>query len=77
MTLDQLHRIKAWHVAHRSSHPVEYHFWDLMLTLWIAGLVGLIPAIAFEHYWTLPVCALAYAAPSLYVAWRTRARAAR
>jgi hypothetical protein len=72
MTLDELQRIKQWHVAHRVQHPVEYHLWDAMLTLWVMGWVGWLPAFAFEQFWTMPLCAVGTAAPSLYVAWRVR-----
>ena len=70
MTLTELQRIKQWHVAHRLDHPVEYHLWDAMLTLWVLGWVGWLPAFAFDQIWTLPLCAMAVAAPGLYLAWR-------
>jgi hypothetical protein len=73
MTLDELQRIKKWHVAHRADHPVEYHIWDMMLTVWVMGWVGWLPAFAFDALWSFPLCALAMAAPGLYVAWRLRA----
>ncbi len=73
MTLNELQRIKQWHVAHRADHPVEYHLWDGMLTLWVMGWVGFLPAYAFGHLWTMPLCGLAVASPSLYVAWRLKA----
>ena len=73
MTLDELQRIKKWHVAHRHDHPVEYHTWDTMLTLWVMGWVGWLPAFAFDALWSVPLCALAMAAPGLYVAWRLKA----
>lgn len=73
MTLNELQRIKKWHVAHRADHPIEYHLWDAMLTLWVMGWVGFLPAYAFEQLWTVPLCALAVAAPSLYVGWRLKA----
>ena len=73
MTLNELQRIKKWHVAHRADHPVEYHLWDAILTLWVMGWVGFLPAYAFEQFWSIPLCALAVAAPSLYVAWRMKA----
>jgi hypothetical protein len=76
MTLNELQRIKKWHVAHRQQHPVEYHLWDAMLTLWVMGWVGWLPAYAFEQFWTMPLCVLATAAPSMYVAWRNRAHRA-
>jgi len=77
MTLDELQRIKQWHVAHRQEHPLEYHLWDAMLTLWVMGWVGWLPAYAFEYFWSMPLCLLAMAAPTLYAAWRTRAHRAR
>jgi hypothetical protein len=73
MTLNELQRIKKWHVAHRADHPVEYHLWDAMLTLWVMGWVGFLPAYAFEQFWTIPLCALAVGAPSMYVTWRMKA----
>lgn len=77
MTLNELQRIKQWHVNHRGDHPVEYHLWDGMLTLWVMGWVGWLPAFAFDALWAAPLCALAMAAPGLYVAWRSRAHRAR
>jgi hypothetical protein len=73
MDLDTLQRIKRWHVSHQSDHPVEYHAWDTMLTLWLVGWVGWIPAIAFDALWAAPFLVLAMAAPALYVNWRARA----
>jgi hypothetical protein len=73
MPLDELQRIKQWHVAHRSDHPVEYHLWDAMLTLWIAGWVGFLPTYAFEQLWGVPACVFAIAAPTLYAEWRRKA----
>jgi hypothetical protein len=73
MTLNELQRIKKWHVAHRAEHPVEYHLWDAILTLWVMGWVGWVPAYAFEQWWTFPLCALSMAGPSMYVAWRMKA----
>ena len=73
MNLDTLQRIKKWHVAHQSDHPVEYHAWDAMLTLWLVGWVGWIPAFAFDALWSAPLLAAAMFAPSLYVAWRAKA----
>ena len=52
MTLNELQRIKKWHVAHRADHPVEYHLWDAILTLWVMGWVGFLPAYAFGQFWT-------------------------
>ena len=44
MTLNELQRIKQWHVAHKVDHPLEYHLWDLVLTLWVLGWVGCFPS---------------------------------
>ena len=76
MTVDDLQRIKRWHLAHRNDHPVEYHAWDAMLMLWVAGWVGWVPVYACDLFWGLPACVLAMAAPSLYVTWRLKAHRA-
>jgi hypothetical protein len=77
MPLAELQRIKQWHVRHRNDHPLEYQLWDAMLTLWVMGWVGWLPAWAFDELWAVPLCVLAIAAPSLYVAWRNKAHRAR
>ena len=38
MTLEELQRIKQWHVDHKADHPLEYHLWDAF----------------FEGHWSLP-----------------------
>ena len=76
MKLVELQRIKQWHINHRQDHPLEYHLWDAMLTLWLMGWVGWLPAFAFDQLWAMPLCAAAMAAPSLYVAWRIKAHRA-
>ena len=73
MTLTELQRIKHWHVVHRLEHPLEYHLWDSMLTLWMVGWVGWLPSYVFELLWAMPLCMLSMAAPSLYTAWRNKA----
>jgi hypothetical protein len=77
MTLSELQRIKQWHVRHQRDHPVECHLWDVMLTLWLVGWVGWLPAFAFEALWVAPLLVAAMSAPALYVAWRLRAHRAR
>ena len=47
--LTELQRIKKWHVAHRGEHPLEYHLWDTVLTLWLMGWVGWLPASALSR----------------------------
>lgn len=73
MTLDELQRIKKWHVAHRGDHPVEYYLWDGILTLWLMGWVGWLPAMAFGAIWATPLLIAGVLAPSAYVAWRMKA----
>ena len=77
MTLNELQRIKRWHVNHKHDHPLEYHLWDAVLTLWLMGWVGWVPAYAFDDMWAAPLCLAAMCAPSLYVRWRAGADAAR
>ena len=40
MTLQQLHSIKLWHLAHKPENPLEYHTWDGVLTAWMVGWMG-------------------------------------
>lgn len=77
LTLDELQRIKQWHMAHRADHPLEYQLWDALLTLWAMGWAGWLAAFALEAPWAYPLCALAICSPRLYVGWRARAHAAR
>ncbi len=73
MTLVHLQRIKQWHVAHRHDHPVEYHLFDLVLTVWVMGWIGWLPALLLEAVWAVPLCLAAIGAPHLYARWRRRA----
>lgn len=73
LTLAEMQRIKQWHVAHRDDHPLEYQLWDLLLSLWLMGWLGWLPALALDELWAWPLCLLAMAAPRLYVAWRRHA----
>jgi hypothetical protein len=73
IALTELQCIKKWHVAHRKDHPLEYHVWDTVLTLWLIGWVGWLPAFALEAWWALTPCAVAILVPRLYVGWRKQA----
>ena len=75
VSLNELQRIKKWHVAHRAEHPLEYHLLDAVLTIWMMGWVGWMPAMMFDAEWAFPFCALGMALPTLYVRWRARAHA--
>jgi hypothetical protein len=72
MDIDCMQRIKRWLMSHR-DHPVECHMWDAMVTLWLMGWVGWIPALAFDALWFAPLLFLGMATPRLYVAWRAKA----
>jgi hypothetical protein len=76
LSLNELYRIKQWHVDHRDDHPMENHLWDGMLTLWVLGWMGWLPAMVMDALWALPLCAAGIALPRLYVAWRERAHLA-
>lgn len=72
MTLRQMSLLKRWHVEHRERAPLEYHAWDAVLTLWLIGWMGVPPALLLAWGWALPVCALLFFAPRLYVRARRR-----
>ena len=63
-------------MTHREDHPLEYQLWDAMLTLWLIGWVGWLPAFAFDAIWAAPLCLAASFAPTVYVAWRASAHRA-
>lgn len=72
MTLQQLHAIKLWHVAHRPECPLEYHAWDGVLTAWLFGFMGEPAALILWWPGMAIVCAGLFLAPSVYVALRRR-----
>jgi hypothetical protein len=76
LNLAELQRIKQWHVDHREDHPLEYQLWDGMLTIWVLGWMGWLPAVVMDALWALPLCAAGILLPRLYVSWRQRAHAA-
>ena len=73
LDLNQLQRIKKWHVAHRAEHPLEYKLWDTVLILWVMGRVGWLPAFALDTPWAYPLCLLAMLAPNFYAMARAKA----
>lgn len=72
MTLQQLATIKRWHQTHPRGNSLEYHLWDLMLTCWVLGLIGVAPAALLHTQAGIALCGLLYLAPSLYVTLRRR-----
>ncbi|MEO8013871.1 MAG: hypothetical protein ABI642_06985 [Polaromonas sp.] len=75
VTLAQLQRVKQWREAQHGAHPLERQVWEAVLTLWMTGWMGWLPAFAFDADWAYPLCLLGMYAPSLYVYWRARAHA--
>jgi hypothetical protein len=73
--LTELQRIKHWHYGHKAAHPLECATWDAVMTVWVMGWVGWLPAFAADQWWTMPLCAVAMAAPGMYIGWRARAHA--
>lgn len=73
LTLLQLKKLKDWHVARRDTHAVEYEVWNAVLTAWLMGWIGCLPALIFDALWALPLCLLGVLAPQLYVYARARA----
>lgn len=72
MNLRQMATLKRWHVDHRDDAPIEYHAWDLILTLWVLGWMAPAPAIALDLTALLPLCVALFLAPRAYVALRRR-----
>ena len=72
MTLNQLRDLKRWHVSHRQDHPLEYQVFDVVLTLWLLGWVGVAPALLLGQTALLPLCLLAFLAPEFYRWLRVR-----
>ncbi|MGY4830048.1 hypothetical protein ACVNIS_15875 [Sphaerotilaceae bacterium SBD11-9] len=72
MTLDQLHAVKLWHVAHKRERPLEYHAWDGVLTIWVMGWMGEPAALILWWPGVALGCALLFFAPTLYVALRRK-----
>lgn len=72
MNVSQLAAVKRWHVLHRDRRPVELHAWDAVLTLWLVGWMGVIPAFMLHAGWGVALCVMLVYAPPAYVALRRR-----
>lgn len=73
--LTQIQRLRKWHLAHKAERPLEYHLWDAVMTVWMMGWCGWLPAFLIDAWWALPLCGAAVMAPRLYVGWREQAHA--
>ena len=76
VTLAQLQQIKVWREDHRVSHPQERRLWEAVLTLWMMGWMGWLPAWGCDAPWAYPLCLLGILSPSLYVYCRLNAHVA-
>ena len=72
MTLNQLSAMKAWMVANRPGQPVEYHAWDVVLTLWLVGWMGAPAFIVLGELWAELGCVALFFAPHAYLWLRSR-----
>lgn len=70
MTLQQLHAVKLWQLAHKPENPLEYHAWDGVLTAWMFGWMGEPAALILWWPGMALGCALLFLTPTLYVALR-------
>lgn len=77
ITLAQFKRLKDWREAQRAAHPLECQVWEAVLTAWVMGWIGWLPAYVFDVAWAYPLCVLGILAPRLYVYTRARAHFAR
>lgn len=72
MTLQQLTTVKRWHSLHGRTHRVEQGVWDVVLTCWLLGWVGIPVATLLSPYAGLAACALLACSPELYLGLRKR-----
>lgn len=69
--LSDLQHIRGWMSGHKTHHPVEYETWDALMTVFMLGAIGWLPALLLGALgWALAPCGLAVAAPTLYARWR-------
>lgn len=40
VTIDNLHRLRLWHVQQRREKPREFQLFNTVLTVWMMGWVG-------------------------------------
>lgn len=63
ISLAELQRIKKWQMAHQAEHPVEYELWQAVMTVWVMGWVGWLPALAFDAWWAMAGVRLGHGSP--------------
>jgi hypothetical protein len=72
MTLQQYHSLKVWHRRHWRNHPVEKNLWEVILTLWLAGGIGLPASFLLDEPWAAAASFALLFLPGLYVTLRIR-----
>jgi hypothetical protein len=70
--LAEFEAMKTWHQRHWRDQPVEKHVWDIVLTHWLAGWVGIPPAFLIHARWVELGCVALLFLPGAYVALRRR-----
>jgi hypothetical protein len=72
MTLTQLSQVKRWMVMHSGRHPVELAVWNVVLTIWMLGFMGVPGALLLKAWIALPLCLVAWLLPMAYTGGRRR-----
>ena len=72
MSLNQLRDIRLWLLGHWQLHPVEKNLFDLVLTAWVVGLVGIPAALLIGRPGVELACLALLFLPGRYVALRRR-----
>lgn len=72
MSLHQLSLIKRWLRLHPRGHAVELQAWDMVLTVWLMGMLGVPVTLMLDTPQWLAVCLPAYLMPEMYSAARVR-----
>ncbi|MEI8268131.1 MAG: hypothetical protein WCI59_20570 [Betaproteobacteria bacterium] len=70
MSLQQIVNVRRWHLLHRERHPLEFHLWDLMLTLWVMGWMAVPINVVLGFPAMAALALLGTGAPGLYVVLR-------
>jgi hypothetical protein len=76
LTLLQMQGVKRWHIAQQREHTLEYKVWEMVLTAWLMGWIGWLPAYVFDASWAYPLCMGGMLLPQGYVYIRGQAHAA-
>lgn len=72
MTLTQLHQVRVWHRLHWRTRPVEQQVWDMVVTLWVMGWVGIPVAWVIGLSWAELACLALLFLPAAYAGLRRR-----